>query len=259
MKNSLGNRVKIQMGLETPDERKKRVAREKKENAKTQKYFDAIHNKSEPVKYVQIPLEWMKSQVWKEGKAYFRKENRKFIIDDNNREFFDVICRYFADDYSFEEKVQNGELRKGLLIYGNCGTGKSSIFDIIQNISRKHNLIQLWFSNLSVHQVVNEFNKENKQDKLIGAESVIEKYSKGKVHFDDLGTEKEVQAWGIKENLFDRLLQIRYNHFKQKGTKTFVTTNLSIRELENRYCKQVKDRLYQMFNFIPLNGESRRF
>ena len=259
MKNSLGKRVKIKMGLETPEERKKRIAREKKENIKTHEYFESIYSKPEPVKYVEIPLEWMKAEVWKEGKAYFRKENRKFIVDERNKGFLDCMCRYFADDYSFEEVVENGELRKGLLIYGACGTGKSSIFDIIQNISQKHNLTQLWFSNLSVHQVVNQFNKENKQNKFVGGESVIDIYSRGKVHFDDLGTEKEVQAWGIKENLFDRLLQIRYNNFKEKGTKTFVTTNLSIKELESKYCKQVKDRLYQMFNFIPLNGDSRRF
>lgn len=259
MKNTLGERTKIKMGLETEGERKKRVAREKKENAKTIKYFESIYKKPEPIKYVEIPLEWIKAEVWKEGKIYFRNENRKFIIDDNNKAFFDIICRYFANDYSFEEMVENGEIRKGLLLYGPCGTGKSSIFDIIQNISKKNNLVQLWFTNISVHQVVNEFNKENKQNKLVGAESVVEKYSYGKVHFDDLGTEKEVQAWGIKENLFDRILQIRYNSFKEKGTKTFVTTNLSIKELESKYCKQVKDRLYQMFNFIPLDGISRRF
>lgn len=258
MKNSLGQRIKIQMKMESEEERKKRLEAEKEHIEKIQAYFDRINTIEVAEHYVQIPLPWFKAELWKEGKLYFQQENRRFNVDDQNKEFLDIICRYFSDDPSFEE-ITKGELRKGLLIYGACGTGKSSIFDIVQNISRKHHLKQIWFTNTSVHNVVNEFNKESKQNKTIGGESVIDKYSRGPVHFDDLGTEKEVQAWGIRENLFDRLLQIRYNHFKKKGTKTFVTTNLSLKELENKYCKQVKDRLYAMFNFLPLEGDSRRF
>jgi len=258
MKNSLGHRVKIQMGLESEEERKKRVAREKKENANIIEYFDRIHKQKTDKPLIKITVDQFKQIFWKEGKEYFANENRIFTVDENNKIFLDIICRYFSNDQSFE-KMANGELRKGLLIYGNCGTGKSSMFDIVQRMSLKYNLKHLYYTNISVHDVVNQFNKESKQNKLEGGESVIDKYSRGPVHFDDLGTEKQVQAWGIKENLFDRLLQIRYNEFKAKGTKTFVTTNLSIRELQNNYCKQVKDRLYQMFNFIELNGNSRRF
>lgn len=258
MKNSLGQRVKIQMGLENEEERKKRVSREKKENASVTEYFDRIHRQETVKPYVRITVDQFKQIFWKEGREYFTNENRNFIVDENNKFFLDAICRYFSNDRSFETKT-NGELRKGLLIYGDCGTGKSSMFDIVQRISLKYNLRQLYFTNISVHDVVNQFNKESKQNKLEGGESVIDKYSRGPVHFDDLGTENQVQAWGIKENLFDRLLQIRYNEFKAKGTKTFVTTNLSIKELEDNYCKQVKDRFYQMFNFIQLHGGSRRF
>ena len=258
MKNSLGHRLKIQMKLESNEERKKRVAQEKKDNAKIIAYFERIHKQKETEKAIKVTTDQFKELFWKEGKKYFANEKRLFNVDENNKLFLDVICRYFANDLSFE-KVTNGELRKGLLIYGNCGTGKSSMFDIVQRVSLKYNLRHLYFTNISVHDVVNQFNKESTQNKLEGGESIIDKYSRGPVHFDDLGTEKMVQAWGIKENLFDRLLQTRYNGFKAKGTKTFVTTNLSIQELQRNYSKQVKDRLYQMFNFIELNGESRRF
>ena len=43
------------------------------------------------------------------------------------------------------------------------------------------------------------------------------------------------------------------------GTKTFVTTNLTIEKLESYYGQRVADRLYEMFNFIELGGSSRRF
>ena len=209
MKNSLGHRLKIQMKLESNEERKKRVAQEKKDNAKIIAYFERIHKQKETEKAIKVTTDQFKELFWKEGKKYFANEKRLFNVDENNKLFLDVICRYFANDLSFE-KVTNGELRKGLLIYGNCGTGKSSMFDIVQRVSLKYNLRHLYFTNISVHDVVNQFNKESTQNKLEGGESIIDKYSRGPVHFDDLGTEKMVQAWGIKENLFDRLLQTSF-------------------------------------------------
>ena len=63
-----------------------------------------------------------------------------------------------------------------------------------------------------------------------------------------------------------RIIELRYNEFKQKGTKTFITTNLTIKDLNKFYGNgfddsrnRFADRLYEMFNFIPLGGNSRRF
>ena len=259
MKNSLGQRTKIKLGLESEEERKKRIAREKKENAKGIEYFEKLHqNKNKPVIQKTISTKDLKSQVWTVGKQYFAKRRRNFTIDDENKLFLDLICKYFTSNIEFE-KITDGELRKGLLIYGTCGTGKSSIFDIVREVIIKKDLNHLYFKNTSVHTVINEFNKESKSNEKFGGELVVEKYCRGTIHFDDLGTEKSVQAWGIKEDLFDRILQVRYNHFKESGRKTFVTTNMTIKELEKRYSPQVKSRLYEMFNMIPLTGNDRRF
>ena len=259
MKNSLGQRTKIQLGLESEEERKKRVAREKKENAKTIEYFEKLHqNKNKQIIQKTITTEQFKSEVWNVGKQYFAKRGRHFVVDDENKLFLDVICKYFTSDVQFEE-MTNGELRKGLLIYGTCGTGKSSIFDIVREVIIKNDLNHLYFKNTSVHTVINEFNKESKSNEKFGGELVVEKYCRGTIHFDDLGTEKKVQAWGIKEDLLDRIIQIRYNKFKEIGRKTFVTTNKTLKELEKTYSPQVKSRLYEMFNIIPLTGEDRRF
>jgi len=259
MRNSLGQRTKIKLGLESEEERKKRVAREKKENEKAIEYFDKLHKqKNKPKQKINISLETFKSLVWNFGKQYFAKRGRTFVVDQENQLFLDIICKYFTNDIQFEEMV-NGELRKGLLIYGTCGTGKSSIFDIIQEVILYHNWNHLYFKNTSVHNVINEFNKESKSNAKFGGELVVEKYCRGTIHFDDLGTEKMVQSWGLKEDLFDRILQVRYNNFKDTGRKTFVTTNKTIQELEKRYSPQVKSRLYEMFNMIPLTGRDRRF
>ena len=202
------------------------------------------------MKKVNISTDQFKILFWRAGKKYFKELNRSFIVDEENKHFLDLVARYFTQDISFETDT-GGELRKGLFIHGPCGTGKSSVFDIIRNLCLEYNLMQYWFSNVSVHDVVTEFNKHGEQ--------VVEKYSRGTVHFDDLGTEKMVQLWGIKENLLTRILQIRYNNFKDRGTKTFVTTNHSLQDFKKIYGVQVYDRIFEMFNIMELGGKSRRF
>lgn len=244
-----GQRLKIQMGLETDEERKKRVAREKKEIERSYEYFKRI-TKLKPKQENVMRYNTFKSVMWEEGKKYFKNMNRAFTVDENNEIFLKLISLYFSNDSQFEV-VSDGELRKGLLIYGSCGVGKSSIFDIIQNISKKYSLNSIWFKNTSVHDVITEYN--------ITGEEVVKKYTRGRVHFDDLGSEKIANSWGVREKLMGRILEIRYNQFKADGTKTFVTTNLSIEKLEAHYGQRVADRLYEMFNFIELKGGSRRF
>lgn len=246
----IGQRLKQQLGMETEEERKKRVAREKKEIEKNNSYFKKISQTKEQKIITSIPTEILKNLIWKESKEYFRKRGRIFNVDNNNKDFLHLISLYFSNNPEFETKF-GGELRKGLFVHGTCGTGKSTIFDIIQTISRKYKLPYLWFKNISVHKVITDYNLEG--------EYVVEKYTKGKVHFDDLGAEKLANSWGVKEKLMTRISEIRYNDFKAKGTKTFITSNLTINDIKNEYGDRVYSRFFEMFNFLELTGPDRRF
>ncbi|MDO6737384.1 hypothetical protein [Wenyingzhuangia sp. 2_MG-2023] len=184
-----------------------------------------------------------------ESKDYFLQLNREFTVDNDNREFLHKISLYCTNNLEFEKG--DGQLQKGLLILGNCGTGKSSIFDIIQNISKKHKISELWYKNVSVNEIVSKFEKEG--------EYVVQYHQKGCIHFDDLGTEKLANSWGVKENLMARIFELRYENFKAYGLKTHVTTNLTKYELHKKYGDRVMDRFFEMFNFLELEGDSRRF
>jgi len=188
-----------------------------------------------------------------EAKKYFLSEHRNFDVDENNKRFLDIFCRYFASDTEFETKYK-GELQKGLYVFGIPGTGKTSCFKIMQNVSKVYSISQVWMPIISTQNVVEQFNtsESNKKD------FVIQNYSKGIFMFDDLGAEKEASNFG-KEDIFERIMERRYDKFLEKGTKTFVTSNLSFEGIKKRYGSRLYDRFFQMFNVLELGGQSRRF
>lgn len=186
----------------------------------------------------------------KEAIAYYKNIGRKFIIDKDNKRYVNLLCSYFSNDESFESNF-GGELRKGLFIFGTVGVGKTSSLEIIRKISTKYKLKQLWFLRKSTHEIVSEFNALDKR------EITIRKYTKGLVMFDDLGSEIEGSNYG-KEDIFIRILEMRYDRFIEKGIKTHITSNYNFHQLKKRYGERVYDRFKEMFNFLELTGESRR-
>lgn len=202
----------------------------------------------------KIMTEQLKQIFYKEALNFYAAENREFIIDESNKVFLNLICKYFALDETFET-THKGELRKGLFLHGTNGTGKTTSLKIIQNISKKYNLKQMWFPSIETSKVVHKYNTEKNKD------FIIKNYSKGKFMFDDFGAENAANNMFIygKEDIFIQIMENRYNAFISKGTQTFITSNLHISEIKKRYGPRVEDRFVQMFNLIELNGKSRRF
>lgn len=189
----------------------------------------------------------------REAKIYFEEKNKNFVVDEKNRTFLNLICKYFAKDRSFETD-HRGDLSKGLFIIGPNGTGKSSSLRIMQLISRKYNLQSLWFPIIETYKVVENYNTDRHKD------FVLENYSKGKYLFDDLGAEPEASNTYVfgKKDIFTGIMQSRYDAFIRKGTITHITSNLYVADVKARYGSRVEDRFYEMFNILELDGDSRR-
>jgi len=196
------------------------------------------------------PTNTFKKIFNEEAENYFEKLGRHFVIDESNRNYFNFLCYYFSEDIKFEEEL-GGSLKKGLMVFGDVGTGKSSSFNIIQNISKKYKVRHLRFMKMTANEVVTKYNETPAKD------SVIRYCSKGTIYFDDLGSETIASNFGI-EDIFIRILELRYNEFIEKGTKTFLTTNYTLDEIYERYGVRVFDRFKEMFNFFEIRGESRR-
>lgn len=191
-------------------------------------------------------------------------EGKAFVVDDDNERVCELLAWYFGSDERFETDVwadeQPRSLRKGLLLYGNIGCGKTRLMDAFHANTRQSYLM------VSCRQVVDAFVGQGTA--VIGRLS--EPLSVGQPHryfeqrqlgicFDDLGTESEGAHFKSTRNVLAEILQNRYEK-PEVRFMTHVTTNLTPAELMVAYGPRVYDRMRDMFNVIsfPKDAPSRR-
>jgi DNA replication protein DnaC len=136
---------------------------------------------------------------------------------------------------------------RGVLIYGNVGSGKTFIMDILLRVI--HTQDKKKFSKVNAIDLITEFN--------LNGHDVFKKYHQKNVFFDDLGAETKGKFYGENMEAFEKLIQIRYNEFRDFGTVTHFTTNLTKNEILERYGERIVSRLKEMCDITVLGGNSK--
>lgn len=165
---------------------------------------------------------------------------KSYIVCDQNRRQIAEIIRWFIGDPQF-----SGDLNKGIWLAGDIGTGKTQIFDIMREFMQKYfgKIIRRY----TAIEVVELYKTKPEGWKTIRTAPIF---------IDDIGTEDtQIKNYGTIERPIYDLLSNRYNtgHFLM-----FVTTNLEAPGIEMRYGNRILDRRNEMFNVIPMRGESFR-
>jgi len=192
-----------------------------------------------------------KKVFWK----LFRNYNPGFQITRENQEIIYSIFRYFLQMPDFNEYgvIKNkAGLDKGLLVYGDYGVGKSTLFDAIHSIGKVifklTGSTQLWFPRISSIDMLTRYYEAQKDST---SNFKLEHYYRGKLYLDDLG--KEDKAYN-REEIIGKLLFERH----RRSLKTYVTTNDNPSDITARYGNHIGDRLPEMFNIIKWEGKSWR-
>jgi len=153
-----------------------------------------------------------------------------------NKAIFDAMVKYLA-----ETKLETRE--KGLFYFGNCGTGKSFALKVISAFRR-----------------IRYFSCEDLQEKFdrssVGFWETIEE--RNDIIIDDLGTEETKNDFGIKFELFEKVIYKRHRMFEERGFKTILATNLSADAIKERYDNRIYSRLRQMCECINAEGKDLR-
>lgn len=202
-------------------------------------------------------------------KKYYDKD---FIIDDNTDVNLKTIAYYFANDDRFFkspilvnhiyfdgfDKFSKPSLKKGLLIIGNFGNGKTSMLKTFQKTLasvRDHN-----FSLFAANDLVKDYNCLNSPQER---KRFWQKVDKRKILIDDAKTEEEASNYG-KINLIKHLIETRSDHNKKthiicnfkKGSPNSIED--AILEIGEKYGDRVFDRLFENYNIINFKGKSFR-
>lgn len=172
-----------------------------------------------------------------------------FSVDCRNKKLVGDLFNYFLG--------LPGELdtSKGLWLEGTVGTGKSMLMYVFSEFLKS---MQIGFQVHICSSITTAYALTGNLDRYLTNEGG---YTPGPVPmcFDELGREPiPASYYGQKLNVMQHILHVRYSLWQRFGLKTFVTTNCQASEIENLYGDYIRDRRYEMFNIVPVIGESRR-
>ena len=228
--------------------------------AKTRDYLKNIYNPP-----VHKPKQLAKKELWNRfSKAFFENEGCKFVQTPATLENVKTLFYYFLSDEENFLKCKNinlssqPSLQKGLLVIGDFGCGKSSVFWALEKALK--NVKGANFRGFTANQIVSDFERcTNIADKDFFYDMMF----KGTRYFDDVKTERVANNYG-KADLLKDILETR----NRNRARTYITCNYAkgkvgdissaLLEFKTRYGERVYDRLFQDFNIIEFKGDSFR-
>jgi DNA replication protein DnaC len=178
--------------------------------------------------------------------------NPNFKVYAEDYEIIFKLLIYFLKDEASTEKY-NLFLRKGILLSGPVGCGKTSLMNLVK--------LTLPLEQRYIVKSCREVSFEFIQDGY----TVIRKYSNNSFNkdipktycFDDLGTENNLKYYGNDCNVMAEILLSRYDLFVNRKMQTHITTNLSSSEIEELYGERVRSRMREMFNLIAFSESAK--
>jgi DNA replication protein DnaC len=183
---------------------------------------------------------------------FFKKT---LVVDADNRDIVHQLCWYFACEDTFP-----GDLKKGLLLMGGVGIGKSTLMQFfVKNQVCSYRI-------MSCRDIESKFSTDG--DDIVRQCSYMQPVASNSdpfshkeigMCFDDLGTEANAKHYGKEKNVMAEIILNRYDNMLDFRA-THITTNLNAERLKAEYGARVTDRMREMFNVIefPENAKSRR-
>lgn len=169
------------------------------------------------------------------------KRGDSLVVNETNKRVLGQIVLWYALDKRFK-----GDLRKGLMIRGNVGTGKTVIVKALKElIKSKEGKNACFLHSTELQDLYVKDDQEGIQRAKLRDYTII----------DDVGVEStESKLYGNVKEPFNDVFDYRYRNDKI----TIITTNLTPSEIEDTYGARIIDRFRECMNDLVLDGKSFR-
>lgn len=185
---------------------------------------------------------WDANKFYKLIKHYFRANlNKEYLTDQESIRLTTVVCFFMSHDERFETEL-GFNFKKGLILLGPAGVGKTEIIKAVSDNPVKP---------INVYSLL-EITEQIRSNGVYKID-----YSKT-IALDDVGSEEpEVKHYGTNINWFKDFIENYYLKYTNYS-KLIITTNCDGAEIERMYGLRVRDRMREMFNVFEVKGDSRR-
>lgn len=242
--------------------------------------------RKKPMKFKTNPEQLgqtLRAAVYQSEAESHRVADSRDATPEEKREFVQV-CRLICPRFQISEDMKpllndihrwclmldgKHDPNKGLWLWGNIGTGKSTMLEIIREYCNRVRPHQRYRQSDSA--AVKQLRKDSwpYSFKITNASFVagafardgypgIEEYILAcRQAFDEVGRECiPTGYYGNMENVFQYIFQRRYDI--RHGDFTHVTSNLNPEQIGEVYGDHIYDRCHEMFNFVEMSGASWR-
>lgn len=225
------------------------AARQKKAaKIRQQKYWEEVDRQRN---YVHPKMDT--ATVYKAMVKNAERLGIEFKIDEHNRHIVKALCMYFGQDAEFEKLNESYSLRKGILLKGPVGCGKTTLMKLLaKNTYNSYKVI-------SCRRAADEYAEFGHEVIMTYSRSIpvpsSDYFGQSEIGicFDDLGTEQDKKHFGNHVNVMADIILNRYDNHLLKG-KTHITTNLSANQIDEEYGNRVRSRMREMFNIIEFDA-----
>jgi DNA replication protein DnaC len=197
-----------------------------------------------------IDFDWCVKFFEKRGQEMYGPKFR--IIPEDHDIIYKLIIYFLGHE---EEAKRLGlDLRKGIMLTGPIGCGKTSLMSLMRLVpAKERNFTIKTARDISFEFIQEGYDVINRYSKLSFTGTGPRIYC-----FDDLGAEQNLKYYGNSCNVMGEILLSRFDLFDSVGMVSHVTTNLAAADIESTYGARVRSRMRAMFNLIHLQSTDKR-
>lgn len=190
--------------------------------------------------------QWTSEELERVALARLRQKTAKTIAAGRYAELVSALAKYFAREQGVLP------LNKGIILSGCTGCGKTTLFRLFYyantNATNDNVVLFRWSDCPDIAM--------NYTDRDTGGVAALRPHFRGAALLDDLGAEEVASHYGNKADVMRQIIQERYKF----GALTFITTNLTFRQIANDYGERIASRLSEMCSWIDMgiNEDYRR-